>query len=77
MALAKAEPNSCGQLQANVQTEQPAGHGEIHNLVDDVEEQSQQEAGAGVFHVQLHSQRRCSVSDHRLGDAVHAQWAGE
>jgi hypothetical protein len=48
---------------------QPASHHEVKKLVDHVEEYGYQEAGACVFHIELHAERGCSVADNGFCDA--------
>ena len=52
------------------QFHQPARHREIHHLVDHVEKQGDQEAGADIVYVQFRAQRRRAVPYDCLRDAV-------
>ena len=58
------------QLQRLGHADQAAGHGEINRGMNQIKAQRHQKAGPGVFHVELHAQRRCPVTHDRLGDSI-------
>ena len=50
----------------HLQAHQDAGNKEVNGLVNDVEQDREQEAGAGILDIDLDAKRRGAKSDHRF-----------
>jgi len=49
-----------------------ACHREVHSGMDQIKTQSHQEAGAGIFYIELHAERRRPVADNGFRDTVNS-----
>src|ERR1700691_854329 len=70
--VGQAGQDAAGPAPGLGHVDQAVGDREIDGGMDQIEAQRDQEACAGVFHIELHAQRRGAVADNGLGDAIDA-----